>query len=175
MGYNTTIGQFDAYTSGGWVSVLNSSSPQSQLPSNISGNGPLLISGTAPGISVTANTATTFTTYGASAVDTASAFNIANGRFTPQVAGYYLVNAWTGWDSNGISSGVISTNIYKNGSAYAYSAIGSSSTIYPKIEAVSLVPMNGTTDYITVAAFFIGSGTATNVYAQLQVVLIRAA
>jgi len=31
MGYNTTIGQFDAYTSGGWVSVMNTTSTSNKV------------------------------------------------------------------------------------------------------------------------------------------------
>jgi hypothetical protein len=33
MGYNTTIGQFDCYTSGGWVSVMNTTSTSNKLTS----------------------------------------------------------------------------------------------------------------------------------------------
>jgi len=149
--------------------------PQAALAANVAGNGPLLISGSSTGVSAPTGTTTVFTSYAASAVDTASAFNTANGRFTPQIAGYYLVSAWVGYDSNGINASSFSSNILKNNAAYAYFGSGSSSTVYPKIEVTSLVPMNGTTDYITVAAYQISGGTATNLYAQLQAVLIRAA
>jgi hypothetical protein len=146
------------------------------LASGVAGNGPLLITGSATGINVPSGTVTAYTTYNASLVDTASAFDVTNGRFTPQVAGYYLVNAFIGFDSNGISGGVYSSNILKNGSVVQYVAGGSgSTTVFPKLEAVSLVSMNGTTDYITVAAFQLSGGTAVGVYAQFQAFLIRSA
>ena len=148
---------------------------QPELATGVAGTGPILITGSSTAVSVPSSTSTVFTSYNASVVDTASAFSTTTGRFTPQVAGYYLVNAWTGWDSNGINAVVISTTILKNNSSYAYSGIGSGSVIYPKIEASSIVQMNGTTDYITVAAFQIGGGTASSIYALLQAVLIRVA
>jgi hypothetical protein len=157
------------------VTNVSGSVSQSMLASGVAGNGPLLISGSAPGISVPNATTTAYTTYNASLIDTAGAFDTSNGRFTPQVAGYYLVNAFIGFDSNGIGGAVYSSNILKNGTVFAYVSAGSSTTVYPKVEAVSIVPMNGTTDYITIAAFQLSGGTASSVYAQLQAVLIRAA
>jgi hypothetical protein len=148
---------------------------QTKLATGVAGTGPLLITGSSTAVSVPTATSTVFTSYSASVVDTASAFSTTTGRFTPQVAGYYLVNAWTGWDVNGINAVVISTTILKNNSSYAYSGIGSGSAIYPKVEASSIVQMNGTTDYITVAAFQIAGGTASGIYALLQAVLIRVA
>lgn len=146
---------------------------QTMLAAGVAGNGPLLITGSAPGISVPNVTTTAYTAYNASLVDTASAFNTSNGRFTPQVAGYYLVMVFIGYDSNGVSAGSFSANILKNNNAFAYFGAGSSTTIYPKVEVTSIVTMNGTTDYITAATYQNGGGTVTNVYAQMQAVLIR--
>jgi hypothetical protein len=148
---------------------------QAMLASNVAGNGPLLITGSAPGISVPNVTTTVFTTYNASSVDTAGAFNVSNGRFTPQVAGYYLILASVGFDSNGVSGSSISAQILKNNGVVLYSGFGSSTTIYPRLQVVSMVPMNGTTDYVTVGAYQNGGSTVSSVYASMQAVLIRAA
>jgi len=144
--------------------------------STFAGTGPVLISGNATSVTVPTATSTTFLAYGASAVDTTSAFSITTGRFQPLVAGYYLVMGFVGFDSNGVNATAYSATIFKNGStAQAYAGGGSTGSIFPKVEVTTLVSLNGSTDYVTLAAYQNGAGSATGVYGQLQAVLIRAA
>jgi hypothetical protein len=90
--------------------------------------------------------------------DTASAFdNTTNYRFTPQVAGYYQINANINFQN-------ISTYVYimlaKNGTiikTLAYAA--SSSSFFTTLAGSCLVQMNGTTDYVEIYAY---AGTTLN-------------
>jgi hypothetical protein len=149
--------------------------PQTALAANVAGNGPLLFSGAVTsGVSVPPNTSVYFTSFQASLYDTTSAFSTSTGRFTPQVAGYYLVMGFVGYDSNGITGSAISATIAKNGTNVAYSALGTSAT-YPKLEISTLVYFNGTTDYVMVGTYQNGAATANGVYAQIQACLVRAA
>lgn len=138
-------------------------------------NGPLLVSGAANQINVSANTFTAFTSFPASITDTASCFNTANGRFTPTVAGWYSVIATVSFGNLGVTSVAASANIYKNGATYgiAGSAVYSSSA-YPTVQTTGLVYLNGTTDYVQVYTYVVTNG-ANNVSAQLQAFLARSA
>ena len=81
--------------------------------------------------------------------DTANAFdNTTNYRFTPQVAGYYQVNAAMYLAGTGIQYAL--AMIYKNGSKYNqgqffYLAVGTSDT---SACVSSIVYLNGSTDYL---------------------------
>jgi hypothetical protein len=77
--------------------------------------------------------------------DTASAFdNVTNYRFLPLIAGYYQVNA--AWYSS-ITSGQVSSNIYKNGAGYQSTAANGSSTGVV-LNVSTILYLNGSTDYI---------------------------
>ena len=110
--------------------------------------------------------------------DTASAFdNATNYRFTPQVAGYYQVNAGC---SFGITVGGMLTTIYKNGARFkdgnygaGISGLGAEST------ASALISLNGSTDYVEIYVYQT-SGTAQNTSASqtatyFQAVMVRGA
>lgn len=101
-----------------------------------------------PSVSTTlpANTDTKIT-FDVEVFDTNNCF--ANSRFTPNVAGYYQVNACASMNFwNGI---IYSVLIYKNGSTYQYGQ-----TAYPqtvggvRASISSIVYCNGTTDYIEI-------------------------
>ena len=97
------------------------------------------------------NNSTTVIPFATEAYDTDSCYNTSNYRFTPNVAGYYLIHLQT--------RAVIVVNkqiaqslaIRKNGSSYAagqydYNAGGNTDAMF--ITKTALVPMNGTTDHI---------------------------
>lgn len=187
MGYNTTIGQFDCYTSGGWVTVLNSGSPQSQLPANIAGNGPLFSAYANVGITLTNATATQIPLQ-AELYDTASCFNntastvggIPAYSFLPNVAGYYMVfGAVYFVNTSGAGAALFST-LYKNGSEFhRFGQVGSSTTNSLMASGGGIVYMNGTTDYVSLYGFQnSGSSLGTNAgqgVTYLQASLVRAA
>jgi len=77
--------------------------------------------------------------------------NFASSRFTPTVAGYYMIIAQLGLDYGGsYNAGVIGAAIYKNGSLYAWNRNTSGVTAYlfGIITCTTLVYLNGSTDYI---------------------------
>lgn len=71
--------------------------------------------------------------------------NATNYRFTPTVAGYYQVDVAI--EYNNVIGSYIAA-IYKNGSAYIFTAFYAGSTIGSHPTAHGLIYMNGTTDYI---------------------------
>ena len=148
---------------------------QAMLAASIAGNGPLLFSGLAPGITIPNVTTTIWTTYNASIFDTANAFSTSTGRYTPQVAGYYLAMAWAGYDSNGINATSFSAIVLKNGVSVEYFGAGSNGNIFPRPCCTTLVYLNGTTDYIQAGTYQNSGGTSAGVYGRLQAVLVRAA
>lgn len=88
--------------------------------------------------------------------DTANAFDsTTNYRFTPQVAGYYQVNASVGQGNSAITQLIAS--IYKNGSNFKVGNNHNSSTIQTALVSC-LIYLNGSTDYIEFYSF--NTGTA---------------
>jgi hypothetical protein len=139
-------------------------------------NGPAFASGSSAYSSVSTGTFTTFSNFGSSVFDTASAFNTTTGRFTPLVAGYYQINAAVNFQFNGITSVLINALIYKNGNQIAIGATSASASVgYPVVTVSQIVYLNGSTDYVQVYTYHLASGTATNVSATISGFLARSA
>jgi hypothetical protein len=101
--------------------------------------------------------------------DTASAFDsTTNYRFTPQVEGYYQINASVG----STTTGVMLVSIFKNGSELnrGNQILGDPTS---RISVVSsVVYLNGSTDYIELY-FFQAAATAQNTSGAKQVVYMN--
>jgi len=142
--------------------------------------GTMMVSGNMPAFSAYQNSAQTFTTGAFNKLqidteefDTANCFNTGNYRFTPNVAGYYQVNA----NYNLSASAVTLATIFKNGSAFKYGVNSTGSNPYGG-SVSCLVYMNGTTDYIEFYGYTNGTGytVATGILnTWFQAVLVRAA
>ena len=153
--------------------------------------GTMMVSGNMPAFSAYANasqsiSAGTFTKVAINTkiFDTASAFdNTTNYRFTPQVAGYYQVNATV---SCGTSASVeVIASIYKNGSIYSRGSdlgfsVGTLSN--PMVTYNEIIYLNGSTDYIElyglVTSPTAGSGfryNSTDLTSRFSACLIRGA
>ena len=125
--------------------------------------GTVMVSGNMPAFSANLNanqsiSATTYTkiAFNAELFDTANAFDsTTNYRFTPQVAGYYQLNA--GSAVNGTITGLYIL-IYKNGSNIARTFTGTSA--YANIS--NLVYLNGSSDYVEVYLYAYGSPSTIN-------------
>jgi hypothetical protein len=123
---------------------------QSKLGAGVAGNGPAFSA-----YQSTAQTALTANTWTKIAFqteewDTASCYdNATNFRFTPNVAGYYLI---TGGVSPGAAAASVLPAIYKNGSLYRY---GNYVTANASSQVISsVVYFNGSTDYVEIYAQF---------------------
>lgn len=98
-----------------------------------------------------ANNTLTKINFNTKAFDTATCYDTTNYRFTPNVAGYYQVNAEIGSTPN--ASGVIAIYLYKNGSLYSRGASTPNSSQGPDVTLSSLISLNGTTDYIEIYGY----------------------
>lgn len=124
-------------------------------------DGQMMVSGNMPAFSAynSANQTITSSTWTKVACnteefDTANAFDsTTNYRFTPQVAGYYQVNAMV--TANGGGTTAACSAIYKNGSATKYGAFVTSTS--PGCPASAIVFLNGSTDYIEMYAYIVAA------------------
>ena len=93
--------------------------------------------------------------------DTANCYNTGTYRFTPNVAGIYKVSAIVNMitTSNNVSSALCSLrkngSIYRRGTQLNIAATANVSVFSPTVD--TLVPMNGTTDYIDITVYAVGS------------------
>lgn len=110
---------------------------------------------------ITAATPTTIT-FTSVSYDTASCYNTSTSRFTPNVAGYYLVTAFVSFPDAGGTNG-LATLIRKNNGTLTWGASsrGVNGQIYAGSLASTIAYMNGTTDYLDVAGYFGTAGTGS--------------
>jgi len=134
--------------------------------------GTMMVSGNMPAFSAYAGTTTTLTpntdvkvTFNTELFDTANCFS--SSRFTPNVAGYYIVNVCLQvnyW--NGI---IFCAQLYKNGSIYQ-----NGQTAYPqttggvRASMSTLVYLNGTTDYIEGYGYQYAASSSNDVIATVN-------
>lgn len=137
--------------------------------SSILGSGDLVISGTGgtevtfsahkngTNQTVSTNTATLLT-FGTEEWDINSNYDATTSRFTPTVAGYYLVTVCVHILSSETNA-ILAPMIYKNGVEYKRHQMPSFSTLNYSSEIVAQVYCNGTTDYIEAYVIHTASGT----------------
>ena len=82
--------------------------------------------------------------------DTDNCYNTSNYRFTPNVAGIYLINSSVQVVS---LTGIISLDIRLNGARYANMALNLNPTGLQTAANSVLVSMNGSTDYVDIGIF----------------------
>lgn len=82
--------------------------------------------------------------------DTASCYDTTTSRFTPNVAGYYQINASVQLFDTSVTNSSIS--ITKNGTTSKLGNYTPSAQDYPVVQASVMIYMNGTTDYVEVFA-----------------------
>jgi len=82
--------------------------------------------------------------------DTDDCYNTSNYRFTPNVAGIYLINSSVQIAS---MNGIISLDIRLNGARYANMAINIGNNGLQTVTNSVLVSMNGSTDYVDIGIF----------------------
>ena len=133
--------------------ILDANVTQAKLASNVVGNG--------PAFRATSNTNTsvpgvTFTkvNLGSEIFDTNS--NFTSSRFTPTVAGYYLITGGVAISSS-TPVGLLSV-IFKNGIIYSYGS-GQVRANALRSSITDIVEMNGSTDYIELYCYHETSGS----------------
>ena len=120
-------------------------------------NGTVLTSKFGPAFAARNNSAQTITNsttavmqFDTEYFDTDNCYNTSNYRFTPNVAGIYLINSSIQVAS---LSGIISLDIRLNGSRYANMALNLDNSGLQTVANSALVSMNGSTDYIDIGIF----------------------
>lgn len=135
---------------------------QPDLAAGVAGTGPAF-SASLSAAQLVSNGTFTKVACNSEAWDTASCYdNTTNYRFTPNVAGYYLLTGY-GQISAGSTLTRIITSFYKNGAT-----IGRQNDIYPPstaspswfLNGSAYVYLNGSTDYVELYVYI--QGTATN-------------
>lgn len=149
---------------------------QSELATGVAGTGPAFSAyGNKASISSGTDTKLTRNT---EEFDTANCYDTSNSRFTPNVAGYYQVNGSTTMSA---SSGVLTINLYKNGSEVKSGAQIQLDNAYSIATLSVILYMNGTTDYIEIYGYQSSGGTINefnggdSIYNYFQSYLVRAA
>ena len=137
---------------GSYYEVIYSSSAGGWLLMSASSNASLV---KGPAFKTTGSTATTLAANVAGKMmfdqvsfDTNGCYDhVTNYRFTPNVPGYYFIQASLGFGGATVANPQFVTYFYKNGASYADPTI-QPTTQYQGAMAATLMEMNGTTDYV---------------------------
>jgi len=150
-------------------SVLNAipntaaSVSQSNLASGVAGTGPAFNYYSSAVQSIANNSNIILTQFDTKVFDTANCFATSNGRFTPNVAGYYFLMAQVG-----CAGTATQVSIYKNGAQLLGGAPGAVSGFISGVGSggnpTALLYANGSTDYFSINVVQ-NSGGAVNAYA----------
>lgn len=130
---------------------------QGMIASGVGGTGPAFSAYSNSGTSLSNGTYTKLA-FQVEDFDTASCYdNTTNYRFTPNVAGYYII---TSGSILVVAGGVFANVIYKNGSPIKSMQVANSSGgAGPTVSSV--VYLNGTTDYVEIYAIQTSGSTQT--------------
>jgi hypothetical protein len=146
--------------------------PQAGLATNVVGNGPTFsyYQSSAQTLSASTNTKITFTS---NDWDTTSGM-FASNRFTPTVAGYYLIDSAITMSASFCGGELL---IYKNGSNFKSGAGVGGGSVGNRFTVSGLVYCNGSTDYIEIYGY-VGVGQALTTGSSqtyFQAVMVRSA
>ena len=155
--------------------IADANVTQIKLGSNISGNGPAFRAYSSSQTSISSDTFTKIS-LAVEVFDTNS--NFASSRFTPTVAGYYLVSGCVAFATVG-TTGILSA-IAKNGSTSSPQTLGSGQTDSPSVRSnvSDIIYLNGSTDYVELCGFHSkagGASTSGNEQTYFSACLIRSA
>lgn len=148
--------------------VQNGTVAQADLAANVAGNGPAF-SAYQSSLQTLGSATNTKILFQSSDFITNSSFDTSTSRFTPNIAGYYMMTAQVQFATGSYATRII---FYKNGGIAAYGASGTVVT-----QGSFLIYLNGTTDYIEIyATTATGQNTTTGVgITFFQAALVRAA
>jgi hypothetical protein len=167
---NTTVATMNAsglYTSTGnlvitqasqiaTTAIANSAVTQAKLASNVAGNGPAFRAW-ASGQTTLSGGTTTKVNFATETFDTANCFS--SSRFTPNVAGYYMVGATIRADNS--SNSLLHAYLLFNGNVSIGGSLHVGTLSASASHVTSLIYCNGTTDYIEAGAFVATTSSST--------------
>lgn len=117
--------------------------------------------------------ATPFEAYSAPQFDPTGALDLLTGRFTPDVAGWYQVNAAVNYTAAFLTATYVGAQIRKNGAVHGASITGAAGAAI-RLGVSDLIYLNGSTDYVDVATLHNAADSAVSVTAILSAILVRA-
>jgi hypothetical protein len=132
---------------------------QANLSSTTASGGPAFSAYLSSNQTIT-NTTYTKVTINSENFDTASCFDTASARFTPNAAGYYLAN-FTARLNGSASPQIYVWQLRKNGVAVYELNVNTNIPTYDARSLIGLISMNGTTDYLEAWVYFNTGGTNT--------------
>ena len=128
------------------------------LATGVGGTGPAFsayLSANQTGIS---NSVYTKVTLNAEDFDTNNNFDsTTNYRFTPTVAGYYLISGTVTGDASSVNPTSVYASIYKNGSAYKTNVFFASGGTVAGPTVTAVIYFNGSSDYVELYGQLVGS------------------
>lgn len=157
--------------------LLDGAVSQAKLGTNVAGNGPAFSASMSAGQTV-ANSSATKLAFNTETYDTNNCYDpTTNYRFTPNVAGFYQINAGVLCPST--TTGVGTIYIYRNGTR-ALTSQTQNATAQAIVTISGLMYCNGTTDYIEAWCYQNAGGSATmgssdGTLAYFQASMVRAA
>jgi hypothetical protein len=120
--------------------------------------GTMMVSGNMPAFSAYQNaggqsipSASTKVIFDTEEFDTASCFNTSNYRFTPNVSGYYQINAQISYDP--LTANEVVIFLFKNGSEFKRGQRSQASGQALYLLVSTIVYANGTTDYFEIYTY----------------------
>jgi hypothetical protein len=133
--------------------IADANVTQAKLASGVAGNGPAFSVARTTDVSVPNGTSTKVI-FATESFDTNSCYDTSNGRFTPNVAGYYQITASLGWLTPP-SGQSYDFYIAKNGAigTPAIRVILSTASQNPIFQGSYLLYLNGSTDYVEIYAY----------------------
>lgn len=151
---------------------------QAMIATGVAGNGPAFSAYLGSNQNFSTNVSTKLIC-GTERFDTASCYDASTGRFTPNIAGYYQINARANMVGSSFTYGNVA--ILKNGTNQA-AGTNSSVAVGQMTSFISdVVYLNGSTDYVEFYVFVFNSSTTPYVNASgpaetgVSAVLVRAA
>ena len=143
----------------GTTQLASGAVTQSILGTNVAGNGPAF-SYYASSITAMINSWTKIS-YATSIFDTTGGwYNSSTSRFTPSLAGYYLISA-TNSSAAAFTAANVAFSIYKNGSEYIRGSCAGVSSAQVYNTVTGIVYFNGTGDYVEIYQYQ-SSGSSQN-------------
>jgi hypothetical protein len=171
----------DAFTTFDVANTYTQAQVDAALATKMTASGPAFSAYSASSQNLS-NATTTKIQLDAELFDTSNCFDSTTSyRFTPNVSGYYQINANITLGSSGWSSSYANAYIYKNGSLFAASGIQPNNGNWVLANISCLVYMNGSTDFIELYSEHNGAttnplGTITGyIWTYMNASLVRAA
>jgi|688.fasta_scaffold651137_3 hypothetical protein len=166
-------------TGSGTMTLAGPSTNSNQTITIPDATGTMMVSGNMPAFSATAGTSQSISSstwtkiqFATEQFDTNNNFDsTTNYRFTPTVAGYYLITLAAG---HGSASNNVLGSIYKNGSSYQQGQGNATSATYdPCVNISCVIYFNGSSDYVE--GYLITNTTTTTENCRFTGCLMRAA